>query len=76
MNQTDPAQYAVQSAFSDPGVHAHLFDDLPSEVPQLAAVIRNLLIHYRAAWHHLHRRAAGGDQPSLDRRAPDHGPAP
>lgn len=47
MNQTDPAQYAVQSAFSDPGVHAHLFDDLPSEVPRLAAVVRNLLVHYR-----------------------------
>jgi transglutaminase superfamily protein len=47
MNHTDPAQYAVQSAYSDPGVHAALFDDLPSDVPQLAAVIRNLLIHYR-----------------------------
>jgi hypothetical protein len=47
MNQTDPAQYAVQSAFSDPGVHAILFDDLPSDVPRIAAVVRNLLVHYR-----------------------------
>ncbi len=39
--------YAVQTEFSDPGVHAGLFDALPDDVPGIAAVVRNLLIHYR-----------------------------
>ncbi|TCM40959.1 transglutaminase-like domain-containing protein [Kribbella sp. VKM Ac-2568] len=47
MNHADPITYAVQSRYSDPGVHAALFDDLPSEIPQLTEVVRNLLIHYR-----------------------------
>jgi transglutaminase superfamily protein len=40
--------YANQTSYSDPGVHAGLFDALPSDIPGLTAVIRNLLIHYRA----------------------------
>jgi hypothetical protein len=40
--------YAIQTRFSDPGVHAGLFDALPDEVSEIAAVVRNLLIHYRA----------------------------
>jgi hypothetical protein len=47
MNHTDPATYAVQSRYSDPGVHAALLDDLPSDIPGLTAVVRNLLTHYR-----------------------------
>ncbi|MGZ0152423.1 transglutaminase domain-containing protein [Kribbella sp. WER1] len=39
--------YAIQSRFSDPGVHAGLFDVLPDDVAEIAAVVRNLLIHYR-----------------------------
>ncbi|RZT13396.1 transglutaminase superfamily protein [Kribbella sp. VKM Ac-2569] len=39
--------YAIQTRFSDPGVHAGLFDALPDEVTEIAAVVRNLLIHYR-----------------------------
>jgi hypothetical protein len=39
--------YAVQTEFSDPGVHAGLFDALPDDVAGIGAVIRNLLIHYR-----------------------------
>ncbi len=39
--------YAHQTAYSDPGVHAALFDELPSDIPGLTAVIRNLVIHYR-----------------------------
>jgi hypothetical protein len=41
-------EYATQSAFSDPGIHAGLFDVLPTDVRELTAVVRNLLIHYRA----------------------------
>ncbi len=39
--------YAIQTRFSDPGVHAGLFDALPDDVTEIAAVVRNLLIHYR-----------------------------
>jgi hypothetical protein len=39
--------YAEQTSYSDPGAHAGLFDALPSDIPGLTAVIRNLLIHYR-----------------------------
>jgi len=39
--------YAVQTEYSDPGVHAALFDALPDDLPGLGAVVRNLLIHYR-----------------------------
>ncbi|WP_433160340.1 transglutaminase-like domain-containing protein [Kribbella sp. CA-247076] len=39
--------YAAQTPFSDPGVHAALFDALPDDVPGIAAVIRGLVIHYR-----------------------------
>jgi hypothetical protein len=47
VNHNDPAQYAVQSAYSDPGAHGALFDALPADIPGLTAVIRNLVIHYR-----------------------------
>jgi hypothetical protein len=39
--------YAAQTAYSEPGVHAHLFDALPVDVAGIAAVVRNLLVHYR-----------------------------
>ncbi|WP_371403805.1 transglutaminase domain-containing protein [Kribbella sp. NBC_00662] len=39
--------YKTQSRFSDPGDHAGLFDALPDDIPGIAAVVRNLLIHYR-----------------------------
>lgn len=39
--------YTTQSRFSDPGVHAQLFDALPDDLPGIGAVVRNLLIHYR-----------------------------
>jgi hypothetical protein len=39
--------YAIQTEYSDPGVHAPLFDALPDDVAGIAAVVRNLVIHYR-----------------------------
>lgn len=39
--------YAMQTRFSDPGAYAGLFDALPDDVTEIAAVVRNLLIHYR-----------------------------
>jgi transglutaminase superfamily protein len=41
--------YAGQSAYSDPGRHAALLDDLPADVRELAAVVRNVVVHYRAS---------------------------
>jgi hypothetical protein len=43
------SDYASQSRFSDPGPHRHLLAALPADVPALAAVVRNVLVHYRAA---------------------------
>lgn len=39
--------YALQTEYSDPGVHAGLYDALPDDIPGIGAVVRNLLIHYR-----------------------------
>ncbi|MFF0270751.1 transglutaminase domain-containing protein [Kribbella sp. NPDC004536] len=39
--------YAIQTPWSDPGRYAELFDALPDDVAEIAAVVRNLLIHYR-----------------------------
>jgi hypothetical protein len=44
---TDLTDYATQSIFSDPGIHVGLYDALPTAVPELTEVIRNLVIHYR-----------------------------
>jgi hypothetical protein len=41
--------YARQSPYSDPGRHAGLFDALPTDVGELAAVARNLVVHFVAA---------------------------
>jgi hypothetical protein len=40
--------YAVQSTYSDPGRYAELLDGLPTDIAELAAVVQNVLIHYRA----------------------------
>ncbi|MEV0715803.1 transglutaminase-like domain-containing protein [Asanoa sp. NPDC050611] len=36
-----------QTAFSDPGAYAHLFDKLPTDPRELTAVVRNVITHYR-----------------------------
>lgn len=42
-------RYARQTPYSDPGPFAPLFDDLPTDVAALTAVVRNCVVHYRAA---------------------------
>ncbi len=42
-------RYARQTPYSDPGEYAALLDDLPADLPGLTAVIRNVVVHYRAA---------------------------
>lgn len=39
--------YARHSVYSDPGAFAGLLDALPSDLPGIGEVVRNLLIHYR-----------------------------
>ncbi|MFC0628566.1 transglutaminase-like domain-containing protein [Kribbella deserti] len=39
--------HACQSAYSDPGQYTGLIDALPSDLPGIGEVVRNLLIHYR-----------------------------
>jgi hypothetical protein len=41
--------YRAQSPYSDPGRYAGLLDGLPSAVPDLTELVRNVLVHYRAA---------------------------
>lgn len=41
--------YAQQSVYSDPGKYAALLDPLPTDIRALTAVVRNVLVHYRAA---------------------------
>jgi hypothetical protein len=42
-------QYARQSRYSDPGRYAALLDALPTDLPALTAVVRNVIVHYWAA---------------------------
>ena len=40
--------YARHSAYSDPGRYAPLLDALSTNLPALTAVVRNVVVHYRA----------------------------
>lgn len=42
-------EYARQSDFSDPGRYTSLLDGLPTDVGELAAVTRNVIVHYFGA---------------------------
>jgi hypothetical protein len=42
-------RYARQSAYSDPGRYAALLDTLPTDIRELTAVARNVLVHFWAA---------------------------
>ena len=42
-------EYAGHSAYTDPGPFASLLDPLPFDIRELTAVVRNVVVHYRAA---------------------------
>lgn len=42
-------QYARHSAYSDPGPYAHRLDALPTDIRELTAVVRNVIVHYRGS---------------------------
>jgi Transglutaminase-like superfamily len=41
--------YAQQSPYSDPREHAELLAAVPADLPALAAMVRNVVVHYRAS---------------------------
>ncbi|MEU4688049.1 transglutaminase-like domain-containing protein [Actinoplanes sp. NPDC023714] len=41
--------YTLQTRFSDPGRHRARLDALPASVAEICAVVRNLVVHYRAS---------------------------
>lgn len=45
--------HAQHTPFSDPGSHAALLADVPSEPAALSGVARNLIVHYRSSGHEL-----------------------
>jgi hypothetical protein len=47
--QQDLDDYARHSRYSDPGPHTALLDPLPADIRGLTAVVRNVIVHYRAA---------------------------
>ena len=42
-------EYARQTAYSDPGRHAHLFDDVEPTPQAVSALARNVVVHHRAS---------------------------
>lgn len=45
--------YSLHTPYSDPGRHAPLIADLPTDPTAVSAVARNLIVHYRASGHEL-----------------------
>jgi hypothetical protein len=45
--------HAVQTPYSDPGRHAALLADVPTDPAGVSAVARNAIVHYRASGHEL-----------------------
>lgn len=41
--------FLAHTPFTDPGPHAGLLDDLPTDPQELARVVRSLVVHYRAS---------------------------
>lgn len=46
---TDLRDWSGHSPYSDPGRHAVLLDDVPTDFPGLSAVARNVIVHYRGS---------------------------
>lgn len=45
----DPGRWAVHTSYTDPGRYGDLLSAVPPRIPELSAVARNLIIHYRAS---------------------------
>jgi hypothetical protein len=46
---TGSHDWSRHSAYSDPGRYASLFDAVPTDIPGLSAVARNVIVHYRGS---------------------------
>ncbi|MBO0713117.1 MAG: transglutaminase domain-containing protein [Acidimicrobiales bacterium] len=55
MKDTEPAviDHSAQTAVSDPGIWAALFDEIPPTIGHVSRTARNLVAHYRASAHEL-----------------------
>ena len=49
---TPYSYYAQPGPMTDPGQHAHLFDELPAEIRELVEVVQGLLLHVYWAERH------------------------
>jgi hypothetical protein len=49
----DPTRWAQHTAYTEPGRHAGLLADVPTDLRRLSAVANNLIIHYRASGREL-----------------------
>lgn len=56
---TSVIDHARHTAYSDPGAHASLLADLPTDPAALSAVARNVVVHYRASGADLPEETAG-----------------
>jgi Transglutaminase-like superfamily len=64
---TELQDYATQSGYSDPGRYASLLDGLPTDIAELTAVVRNVLIHYRGGMDFTADRLAEVDNRWIER---------
>jgi hypothetical protein len=46
---TDPHGWIKHSPYSNPGRYATLLDAVPTDIPSLSAVARNVIVHYRGS---------------------------
>lgn len=51
--------HAAHTVYSDPGAHAPLLADLPTDPPDLSVIARNLIVHYRSVGLDLPANTAG-----------------
>ncbi|MGW0231983.1 transglutaminase domain-containing protein [Actinopolymorpha singaporensis] len=49
----ETGDWSRHSRYSDPGRFASLLDAVPTDIPGLSAVARNVIVHYRASGHEL-----------------------
>jgi hypothetical protein len=45
----DPDNWSRHSPYSDPGRHAALLEAVPTDIPSLSEVARNIIVHYRGS---------------------------
>ena len=69
---TDLIYFAQYGKMTDPGLHTHLYNDLPSDVPSLVKVVQGLMVHVfwgeRYGLDHSEERKAEVQLRTMERR--------